>query len=295
MKIIYIGNFQKLWDEEYIAQAFEELGHEVGRITERDPKVLQQLEDFKPDMVLWAKLNTGQANNIIQYCKTHEIPTVCWVWDLYWGYAREYKLGDPMWKADYVFTSDGGHEEEWKSKGIKHECVRQGIHEPECYLEEPREKEFDVVFVGSENKNNKERNEMLRRIEEDFGLHWVGRDNPDEARGTKLNKLFAKSKIIVGDSVYSPNYWSNRVVETLGRGGFLIHVDVPGLKEEYPYLVTYEKDNYQDLKDKIGHYIQNPTQREEIIKKNHEWVKNNYTCKQKCQDLLTKLPFGKKD
>lgn len=109
MKILYIGNFGKMWDEEYVAQGFEKLGHEVGRVSERNPNVIKQIEEFKPDFVLWAKLQTGQALRIIDHCRRNKIPTVCWVWDLYWGYIREnYVQTQPMFRADYVITSDGG-------------------------------------------------------------------------------------------------------------------------------------------------------------------------------------------
>jgi len=289
MKILYIGKFKKLWDEEYIAQAFESLGHDVIRLPETHKKPTDVIAEYKPDLVLWAKLNINNPMSVVNYCKQNNIKTVCWVWDLYWGYAREHQIHtNLMFKADYVFTSDGGHQNEWESVGIKHKCIRQGIHEPECYLE-PGEKLYDVVFIGSQNQFNAERLKIINQVKKDFNFKWFGKENEDEIRGPKLNRLFCQSKIIIGDSVYSPNYWSNRVVETLGRGGFLIHVDVPGIKEEYPYLVTYEKGNYEDLKQKINHYLQNPNLREEIIKKNHEWVKNNYTCKHKCQELCQNL------
>lgn len=94
---------------------------------------------------------------------------------------------------------------------------------------------------------------------------------------------------MIGDSVYSPNYWSNRVVETLGRGGFLIHREVEGLSKEYPDLVTYEKDNYEDLKNKIKFYLLNYDKRYEIIQKNFDWVKNNYTIEHKIKELCQNL------
>lgn len=290
MKIAYIGNFQKMWDEEYIARAFEELGHQVGRITEHDPKILQQIQWFAPDVVLWAKLRTPQALRVVDYCRRNKIKTVCWVWDLYWDYEnREHKIQtDPMFQADLVFTSDGGHQKQWESVGIKHKCIRQGIHEPECYREDA-EKEYDVVFVGSMNVFNSDRNSMISKIKEDFDLHWFGKDNSDEIRGPKLNRLYGKTKIVVGDSVYSPNYWSNRVVETLGRGGFLIHQYVEGIEKEYPYLVTYKRGDYKDLKEKIGHYLQNPKEREALIEKNLQWVKENHLCKHRCKELCENL------
>jgi spore maturation protein CgeB len=125
---------------------------------------------------------------------------------------------------------------------------------------------------------------VLAKIEADFNLTWIGKNDANEMRGTALNYLYAKTKVVVGDSVISPNYWSNRVVETLGRGGFLIHKEVEGIKEEYPYLVTYT--DYGDLKAKITYYLAHDDERMEIIKKNYEWVLNNYTCDKKCAELI---------
>lgn len=293
MRIAYIGNFKKMWDEEYVAQAFERLGHDVGRITEADPEVIRQLKEYNPDVILWAKLNTHYALDIIRWAKDNKVITVCWVWDLYWGYRSIGYMNLPMWKADYVFTSDNGHEQEWKDSGIKHKCIRQGIRKEECYLEPFEDIENKVIFVGSYNALNHDRNNIISQVSKDFDFKWFGKTDTDEVRGPKLNRLYAKSGIIIGDSVWSPYYWSNRVVETLGRGGFLIHVDVPGIKEEYPYLVTYERDNYLDLKNKIGHYLQNPKQRKEIINKNYEWVRDHYTMDHKVQDLCQSLSIKK--
>lgn len=286
MKILYIGKFNKMWDEEYIVRSLESLGHEVGKTGESSGfgTIISDIDYFKPDIVMFAKFINPHAQKVIEECRKRKIKTICWVFDLYWNYTREYQLDYPNFRADYVFTTDGG-EHDWKGRGINHQCVRQGIYKPECLmLQAP--KEYDVVFVGTFNGNNQQRNSVLDRIELDFDFKWFGKENPDEIRGLELNKLYAKSKVIIGDSVYSPYYWSNRVVETLGRGGFLIHQEVEGLKEEYPYLVTYKRGDYQDLKSKIEYYLAHNEEREEIIRKNYEWVLNNYTCDKKCAELI---------
>lgn len=289
MRIAYIGNFDRMWDEEYIALAFEDLGHSVGRIREFRPNIVNDLIEFKPDVVIWAKFRVGRPEMILQWCKDNKVKTVCWVWDLYWGYQREEFIHTkPMFKADLVFTSDGGHEKEWESVGIKHKCIRQGIYEKECYREKG-EIENDVVFIGTFNPYNKERNKMLDLIRQDFNLKWYGEKGEAEIRGPKINRLLGKSKVVVGDSVYSPYYWSNRVVETLGRGGLLIHQEVEGLKEEYPYLVTYKRGDYADLKKKITYYLKHDKEREELIEKNLKWVKENHLCKHRCKELCQNL------
>lgn len=289
MRIAYIGNFDRMWDEEYIALSLESLGHTVGRIREFRPRIVDDLIEFKPDVVLWAKFRVGYPDMVLKWCKDNNVRTVCWVWDLYWGYQREdFIRTKPMFRADLVFTSDGGHEQEWEDAGIKHKCIRQGIYEAECYREKG-EIEYDVIFVGTYNPYNKERNEMMEKVEKDFNFHWFGRKDQNEIRGPKLNRLFGKTKVVIGDSVYSPHYWSNRVVETLGRGGFLIHQEVEGLKEAYPYLVTYKRGDYEDLNKKIKFYLRNSKKRELLIEQNLKWVKENHLCKHRCKELCQNL------
>lgn len=287
MRILYIGKFGRLWDEEYIARSFEMLGHTVGRESENTSlrEMLRDIDDWKPDIVLFAKLQLPYAEKLLEECKKRKIKTVCWIFDLYWGYSREHRIKtDACFKADRVFTTDGGNDLKWDVAGIYHDCVRQGIYTPECVMLEG-EKIYDVVFVGSDNPNNN-RGEMLEKIRKDFDFHWFGKEDTNAVRGMELNKLFAQTKVVVGDSVYSPHYWSNRVVETLGRGGFLIHAEVEGLKEEYPHLVTYKRGDYADLEAKIQYYLDHDDERNDIIKKNFEWVRDNYTCEKKCRELI---------
>lgn len=289
MRILYIAKFHKMWDEEYIARSFEMLGHTVGRVDEGSKyrQIIADIDIFKPDFVIFAKFRQPFAQDVIDYCKSKKIKTVCWVFDLYFGYNRQHQLKLPSFSADYVVTTDGG-DHDWSIYGINHGVVRQGIYKPECVLEKG-DNIYDVLFVGSFNPYNKERNRILDLVNSDFSLKWIGKNNDNEIRGMKLNRLYAQSKIVVGDSVYSPHYWSNRVVETLGRGGFLIHVEVEGLKEAYPHLVTYKRGDYDDLKSKIEYYLAHDKERNDIIKKNHKWVLDNYTCDKQCEKLCQNL------
>lgn len=287
MRICYIGKFKQLWDEEYIARSLEAIGVEVYRIDEntRYTQLISEIVTYKPDFVLFAKFNVGNPEIVLHELRKHKIKTVCWVFDLYFGYDREYMVSKrAMFKADLVVTTDGGHDDEFKLRGINHHVVRQGIYKPECYRL-TGEKKYDVIFVGSDNPSN-QRREMLDKIRYDFDFTWFGRGNTNEVRGEELNKLYAQTKVVVGDSVYSKHYWSNRVVETLGRGGFLIHVEVEGIKNEYPFLVTYQKDDYEDLKKKIQYYLEHDEERERIIASNLDWVYNNYTCEHQCKKLI---------
>lgn len=291
MKISFIGKFGRLHDEEYIARSFEALGHEVQRLPER--LILMQfvglIREFRPDVILFTKLFIAEPEKLLEFAKKEGIKTVSWNFDLYWGYPRQERIPKTWgFRADKVFTTDGGHEAEWKSVGIDHQCVRQGIYAPECYIETAVPD--GIAFIGSENPLYPERQRMMRFLKENYtNFKWYGRTDTNEIRGVALNGLFARTKIIVGDSVYSPHYWSNRIVETLGRGGFLIHQEVEGLSEEFPYLVTYRRGDMADLKAKIDYYLKNEAERWRIVRKNHEWVKSRYTMEKKCAELLSKL------
>lgn len=290
MRIAYIGKFEKLYDEEYIAKSFETLGHTVLRLPDNYGlrPIFRRIEEFVPDLVIFTKFNVAENGLLfIKSLREKGIKTVCWLFDLYWGYPREHRIGvDPCFRADYVFTTDGGHADQWAAAKINHYCVRQGIYAPECYLEEV-DKPHGVVFVGGQNAIYPKRQKQMDFIGKSYqDFRWYGKKNTDDLRGIKLNQLYATAKIVVGDSVYSPNYWSNRVVETLGRGGFLIHQAVPGLEAEYPYLVTYEKDNLRELREKIDYYLEHEQERLAIVKKNFDWVKKHYTMDKKCSELL---------
>lgn len=286
MKIALVGKFTKLHDEEYIARAFESLGHEVKRIPQHHNAfdITLALSTFRPKVLLYCKWNPPQdVWRMILILKREGMKTICWLFDLYFGYQREYQVRNmPFFRSDHVFTTDGGHQKEFVNMGIKHQCLRQGIFSKECVLLPFKKPKYDVIFVGSDNPMYQSRTDIVMEI----GAKWFGQKNTDDKRGMELNELYAESKIVIGDSFYSPHYWSNRVVETLGRGGFLIHQDVPGLKELYPDLVTYERGNVNQLKEKIAYYLTNEKERREIIKKNFERVREHHTAEIQCKTLL---------
>lgn len=274
MKISYIGRFERMHDEEYIARSFEMLGHEVFRN--------EIVPDY--DILLFAKWDNPDIPNLRN--------TVCWVFDLYWDYVREFRVKTaPFFQAKNVFTTDGGHAERWLKAGIKHKVVRQGIYKPECEIL-PGNPE-GIVFVGQDNPANQDRSEELKFIIDNYAnrFRWYGRYNTHDLRGTRLNKEYGNAQIVIGSSVYSPHYWSNRVVETLGRGGFLIHQEVAGIRKEYPFLVTYERGNFDDLKEKIEYYTRNEAERQHIVELNHRWVRDHYTMDKKCDILLKSCGF----
>lgn len=301
MRIAYIARFERIWDEEYIARSFETLGHTVVRL-DIEHQSLASLFKYSAgcDLVLFCKFPRAKKPDTNERCiffieqlRKRGIKTATWVFDIYMDSYRNSFIGrEAFFRTEYLFTTDGGHQAEYRALGLKHQCVRQGIYAAECYLAQVKDPK-GIAFLGEMNIFNKERGEALDYLMQRYGdtFHWYGKDDINEVRSTALNDLFARTKIIVGDSIYSPLYWSNRIVETLGRGGFLIHQETPGLSEEYPHLVTYKRGDYADLSAKIDYYLDPKHEKERLalIKKNYEWVKSRYTCEKKCAELLSLL------
>ena len=293
--IVYIGSFDRLWNEEGNARAFEKLGYEVHRFSEKNfdhREVITKIREIKPDFLIFAKLKIIAKDSFISAVKKL-CPTVCWTFDLYFGYIREKLITeDYAFKANYVFSPDGGHNEGWKRLGINHYLLRQGICDEYCYLGEKDKKyDYDVVFVGGENPHWIPRSEMCSFLLKEYGdrFRWFGRDYTLDVRGDELNKLYNTAKVVVGDSVFSPYYFSNRIFETIGRGGFMMHMDVTGLNDcfvPYKHYIPFKLGDHRGLKEKIDYFLRKPKKRDQIRLEAFKHTKENHTLVHRCKKLL---------
>lgn len=247
MKFAYYGNFGRHNTESHIAEALEDFGHEVIRLSQNS------FELPECDYRMFAKLTSHYVIN------ASKEPTICWLFDLYRDFpGRTFK--EPMFRADYVFTTDGGDQ---------FDTIRQGIRKADKY-EVKSKKTRDVIFVGS--PYTKERVEMIKRTNATL---------IQNIRGRSLNELLGETKIVLGDSYPADNYWSNRVYEITGRGGFLIHPKTIGLPD---YIPQFERGKEQEM---VGHFLQNPKERERIRKIQ---FKNCPTYHDRVKELLEKIP-----
>jgi hypothetical protein len=297
-KILYVGMFGKLWDEEGIARGLEANGATVDRISEKEfhyPLFEEMMRMNGYDYLIFAKLKIGAPHRkaVVEFAKKQGVFSVCLVPDLYWGLSREYRIRqDPIFQADLVLTPDGG-ERNWGK--VNHHVFRQAIPDEFCYEDTyGRQYAHDVVFVGALNPEYPYRTELVRNIEKRYGekFMWYGKANPDEVRGHSLNKVYASAGVVIGESVYAPHYWSNRIYETLGRGAFMVHPTIPGLKEEYePYkhFIPYHHGDFDGLFEIIDYYHWHPDKRREIGHAAYEHTKQHHTQSVRCKQLLELL------
>lgn len=260
--------------------------------------------------------------------KNEGITTASYHLDLYIGLSRKWLHGgksleevlktDPFWRTDFVFTPDGDPKsaEVFKANGVNHHYIKPGVFKDECELFKPSElvaftpegpitkHKYDILFVGGGDYPNSPngyghpewpyRDKLIQWLRGGYGDQFKKVGHPQETvRNNELNQLYADSKIVVGDSVClnfdHTYYWSDRVYETLGRGGFLIHPYIKGMEEEFKdkeHLVYYEYGNFVQLEHLIAYYLEHDDEREAIRRTGHEFVKNNCTYTERLTQAL---------
>jgi len=299
LNILYFGSFDLPYDtERYITQTLESMGH---KITRKVPANLSQEEltyllSLKWDCILvskgWFNFPIHIVNKLFEETDNLKIG---WFWDLGWGTPREALIHTHhLFKADLVLTSDGGHREKWLNAGINHKTLRQGIYGPEAVRGQWEDRySYDVVFVGSNVHDAafgwKHRDLLLGFLQTTYGprFKWIGKGQ--EIRNLELNNFYASAKVVVGDSVNSSNYWSNRLYETIGRGGFLVFPLVDGIEKEftpYKHFVPYTFGDFESLKEIIDFYITHDKERNAIRDAGFEHCKANHTYEIRCKELV---------
>lgn len=303
MIISYVGN-RKNKDaegksfntENHIALTLEKMGHEVRFIQEDEIK-FGTLPDLVKGSELFLWTRTWKDKVLLEDLKKIEsmgIPTVSYHLDKYAGIQRDGGIGvDTFWKTKYVFSPEGSVESNriFEKHGINQIYMPAGVFAEECYLASENEFDYDIIFIGGGKEYMhpewKYRAELVTWLENTYGSRFKKFGGPDGlVRGKDLNNVFARSKIVIGDSLCKDFtdsfYYSDRVFETTGRGGFIIHSYIPGITDHFRdrhELVLYSLGNFTQLKNLIDYYLEHDEEREIIRRNGHERTKltNTYT------------------
>lgn len=290
-KICYIGNFRPENSTEcHLAKDMENVGIVVTRMQEQDVQLEELLEhESEYDFILYTRTWDNVKGDREYFLKNHKTPFVGFSLDIWYGLVREEQIRTQLFfKVDYLITADGGHQEEFKRDGIKHKWLPPAIFSEQCYVAEPKDEyKFEVLFVGSRDyhKEYPERPMLINWLFETYGDRF--KLITGGLRGRELNEVYSSAKVIVGDSLEGEYYWSDRIPETVGRGGFLLHPETVGL---YFPVVTYKRgDGYEDLKKKIDFYLEEKSERDRIRFEGQEWVAKNRTYKNVAKEIISYL------
>jgi len=289
MRIAYIGNFTRPWcTEVHVAAALTELGHSVVRLQENRTQLDQQtkallhggnrpgrLGQAPPDLFIWTRtwgVPPAQANGMLEQLRAAGVPIVSFHLDRYLGIEREGMVdSEPFFRTDLLFTPDSG---DWAAHGVRAHWMPPGVDRAEAnavYRPNPKRWPWKVVMVGSFPYPHPDwhpvRAEVVSHLRARYGDAFAvlpADQGGRPIRNADLGELYATVPVVVGDSCWAGmaddpgGYWSDRVTETLGRGGYLIHPHSAKLAEMYPDLALYSLGNMDELGTLIDEVLEPP-------------------------------------
>lgn len=283
-------------------KTLRKMGHVVMPLQEGKTNSAQIIQRaIKADMFFWVHTHgwhTEGMAEVIDILKENKVPTVGYHLDLWVGLERFKDLEtDPYWTIDYFFTVDKLFADYLNKSDKLPQAyyLPAGVFEEETYIAEFNpDYAHDVVFVGSSmyHKEWGYRAELIAWLKETYGKKFAhyGRGGKGIIREKSLNELYTSSKIVIGDTLCKdfkyPYYLSDRIFETTGRNGFLIHPYITGLEELFSTqnftndkntigiktkpntddaeVITYPFGDFSYLKYLIDYYLENEEEREAI-------------------------------
>lgn len=321
MRLAYLGNHQPdlppgvaAWSTEtHWSEAFELAGHEVLRLQETEgcwAAVPARARDWGADFVFWTRTygldrDLAAQERGMAACRAAGIPVAAGHLDKFFGLPREHQVRDEMWfRADCVFTADGGNQDRFDAAGVDHVWLPPAVHEPECQPGTFRpELASDVAFVGSwqggYHPEWRHRAQLVERLRFYYGPRvrfWPEPGGP-QVRGRDLADLYASVKVLVGDSCLVDGrgfYASDRIPETLGRGGFLVHPWVDGITDGTcwmggRHLATWTLGNWGELRNEIDHYLAEDHDRTVMAEWGREWTLAHHTYTRRAERVVEEL------
>jgi hypothetical protein len=305
LRISLIGNFDPPHSTENdLLWTLRDMGHQVIPFQENQDSTEEILSGSSGSKLClfihthgWVSPGKMSLDRLWEELRKQGTVTASFHLDRYWGLnaldQREEKIGKhAFWKTDFCFTADGGNQERFSARGVNHHWLPPGVVKRECRLGEFRgELSTEIGFIGAVGYHPEYpfRGELINFLRDVYGERFRVYQG---YRGQPLNDLYASVKVVVGDSCFggADRYFSDRVPETLGRGGFLIHPACKGL--DIPGLVTFSPGNLYELQDRIDYYLNHESEREHLRCAAHHWVKSWETYSNRMKTLLGVCGLG---
>lgn len=311
MRVAYVGNFGPPYSTENdVRKAFEHLGHEVIQLQENvtDPATIwgtMKSADLLLITSTWDEaLPLVDMVDVFQWCAKNNKPTATLHLDTFWGTSRGNRQWwrNPMFHTAYIFTADGDYQDEWKRFGKNHiwlpPAVRHDATTPGTFQEKYA---CDVAFVGSNGVGYHEdvwmyRKELVNFLRDmcarnGWSFKNPGGDQEKIDRDHNMNDFYRSSKVTVGDSLCLPkeksHYWSDRVPEATGRGGFLIMPQIDAVREMYDDMIPwYRWGDFGGLESLIKYFLEDDAKRETVRDYCHKKTAEHHTYVNRAQQIL---------
>lgn len=311
LTILYVSNTRHPWCTEVaVTASLRSLGHVVVNLQEDalDWSTVPDLAaQHDADLLLWTK-TWSNSRDVVQpqldRLREMGVPSVAWHLDLFATLDRRHQIRDEPFFASTDLLVTPHDSEEWPDLGVRHFYSPPGVFDQECTDVPPAPRKYpqDIVFVGSHPYPHAEwepvRSAVIAAFQAEFGPRFaVWPKNRRPLRGRDLQELYATAKVVLGDSclVGEPRlYTSDRVPETIGRGGLLIHPYVPGVfdGEQYQtgeHLLTYTAGHPEEAVEHARWALANPEAAQAIRRAGRAHVLDHHTYRNRMRDLVSYL------
>lgn len=261
--LLYVANHHNRGvddTEGHISRAFEELGWQVIKASESDT------EFPDADVMFYHKFMPP---------KEYSGKKVCWYFDKVDFNGRKEEVDESFKRSDLFFATDGDYSKAINlHQGVGYDCRGgQVVEAPE------------IAFTGSIYG---ERGEWHKKLKDIYGDRY---EAFNDKHGRDLNDLCVSTKVMVSPQYpQTDKFWSNRVYNTLGRGGFLIHPYCKDILKEFKdgkNIVLYK--DFDDMVKKIDYYLENDEEREKIRIAGRDLVRSKYTYKDRVKTICKRL------
>lgn len=283
MRILFIGNFGTGWDgsicdEEHIAKALEELGHQVFRV-QRETRP-EQYPDV--DFTLIAQWDGYKELDWPR-------PIVYWAFD--------YQADGQGWherlvkKADLYLSKRIADSKYPNWRWLSQDFAPKFLDK----MRSPHKQDIDVLFTGSYLPWATERNETIKAVNEKFNLvvhsvnDWPDIDNLGPIMDKELPELYARAKIVLSvDHTLEAGYWSDRNAQAMACGAFVLFRYVPLSEARFGTGVAYHY-SIPDCLESIRLFLDKPNLRQEFADRGYEIAHRNLMVRHRVEELLILL------
>ena len=322
MRVLYIGNFEPEHStENHIKRALLSNGHDVVPMQENDPGTFASLAAGQmqhAEFILWTRTGwdwerifpggesaaLAAQRQFLRCARQKGISVVGYHLDIWWGLWRfDQVYSEPFFDSTLMITADGGNEEHFRNAGVNHVWFPPAVSRDEAEVG-MRVTKFvsDLAFVGSwqggYHPESEHRHALVEWLQKNFRTRcaFYPKVGQPAVRGKPLQDLYRSVKVVIGDSCFTgtglKNYWSDRIPETLGRGGLLLHPSVPGLEKYFTDgmdLLNWDAGDFDALGALIEGALTNETLREEIRHQGRRTVLEGHTYEHRMVELVNLL------
>jgi len=287
---------------EWVATAFERIGHTVRRI-HKDPEALSKALKECDLAIFGHKSLAGRWPNIKEAFRNRNCPVVYWWFDLVATHPSQKLENQPLFKswakpnspmfreADITLVKERDLVSEYRKLGVNAYWFDQGVLSdfPAIEREEP---EYDVLFWGQTNAWTQRMRDANSLNFTKLKVAWLtnssgvpsGIEVLPWTHPDKIHEIAAKSRCVVSCGFRNDvcGYWSDSFWMAAGMGNCVLRRYTPGLPDG-PYCIYH---NETELCNLVSWVKSNPEQANGMGERARKWATTKHSLEARAKDLI---------